>query len=107
MEEEVPALESLLRALRGALWVLETGSPDRISLHHALRYAEETFQGPPDSPKRAVLLRRSASYLRQADSAGENTLESEVLAVTRSAMTAALFEISGSDRASALKPILK
>jgi hypothetical protein len=91
--EDLSALGGLLRALRGALSVLETENVDRISLHNALRYAEQTQQRPEmDSPKRAALLRRSASYLRQADSLGRNTVESEVLAATRWAMTAALFE---------------
>jgi hypothetical protein len=82
----------LLHGLRTVLLLMQPGNPNRYHLGEALRHAEKSRNRALLARESAAELRIAAAHLRRCEMADERSVENEVLAATRRAMTAVLFQ---------------
>jgi hypothetical protein len=90
--DDTRSLETLLRSLRAVLLLVHRQVPNRASVEEALRFVELTLNRTISHAQRADLLRTALEHLRHANMASASQAENELLAATRRAMTAALFD---------------
>ena len=97
---ETCAAEILVRGLQLLLGCSKHESQNARKLEQALEYAAESQTRGRPVLARLALLRSAAAILQTTRPVDSATAESELLAVTRVALTAAMFELSA-DRDSA------
>lgn len=98
MQEERAAVEIVLRGIGSLLEWTDSANPSRATLEQARRFTQESRNESLTCPERSALLRVASTHLKAADMEQRDRAVSEMLALTRFAMTAALFEIGPGSR---------
>jgi hypothetical protein len=95
--DDARSLEILLHSLRTVLLLVSREDPNRASVVEALHFAELTRNSLLPAVERAALLRTALEHLRHANMRSDTLAADELLAATRRAMTAALFDSTSSN----------